>query len=74
MKPASSIPPIVTFRLDPEQAARLAERAARLGLSRQDLARHGVLDMLELLEDLAAASKISETPSHAWVEASFNRN
>jgi hypothetical protein len=47
-------PAAIGFRLDDASRHALAERAARLGLSRHELARHYVLEMLHASEERAA--------------------
>jgi hypothetical protein len=47
-------PAPIGFRLDDASRHELAERAARLGLSRHELARHYVIEMLHAAEERAA--------------------
>ena len=46
--------PNISFRLQPDEIHVLAERAARLGVSRHELARHYVVEALAAAEELAA--------------------
>jgi hypothetical protein len=46
--------PITSFRLEPDEAELLSERAARLGVSSHELARHYVVEALVASEELAA--------------------
>jgi len=46
--------PITSFRLEPDEAELLSERAARLGVSPHELARHYVVEALVASEELAA--------------------
>ncbi len=46
--------PIISFRLEPDAAQLLSERAARLGVSPHELARHYVVEALVASEALAA--------------------
>lgn len=46
--------PVTSFRLDPDELELLAERAAHLGVSPHELARHYVVEALVASEELAA--------------------
>jgi len=54
MKTESQIRAAIGFRLEPEQARLLAERAGRLGVSPHELARYYVVESLLASEELAA--------------------
>ena len=56
MKPNRPSSPITSFRLEPDEARVLAERAARLGVSPHELARHYVVEALAASGELAALS------------------
>ena len=47
-------PAVISFRLDDQSSRVLAERAARLGRSPHELARHYVLEILQQAEERAA--------------------
>ena len=51
-RPSSS--PVISFRLEPEHASLLSERAARLGVSPHEMARHYVSEALVASEEMAA--------------------
>ena len=53
-KPKRQSSPITSFRLEPDEAELLSERAARLGVSPHELARHYVVEALVASEELAA--------------------
>ena len=54
LKPNRQSSPITSFRLEPDEAELLSERAARLGVSPHELARHYVVEALVASEELAA--------------------
>lgn len=53
--------PITSFRLEPDEAELLSERAARLGVSPHELARHYVVEALVASEELAAIGAAANT-------------
>lgn len=53
--------PITSFRLEPDEAELLSERAARLGVSPHELARHYVVEALVASEELAAVGAAVNT-------------
>ncbi len=53
-QPERLTPATIGFRLDPDSSRVLAERAARLGVSPHDLARHYVVELLHEREERAA--------------------
>src|ERR1035438_6328504 len=53
-KKVDQSPGVIAFRLDPESEQILAERAAALGVSRNILARHYLIEVLEASEERTA--------------------
>jgi hypothetical protein len=53
-QPELLTPSTISFRLDPASSRRLAERAAQLGVSPHELARHYVVELLQAPEERTA--------------------